>query len=69
MSDKKVKRRDFIFTTSYALGNIQETNYKSHEVIFKGRFYKGISYSSLIIFVFFNLLFAASKYDFSFSIP
>ena len=29
--------------------NIQETNYKSHEVIFKGRFYKGISKKNTVI--------------------
>ena len=29
--------------------NIQETNYKSHEVIFKGRFYKGITKKNTVI--------------------
>jgi 4-diphosphocytidyl-2-C-methyl-D-erythritol kinase len=29
--------------------NIQETNYKSHEVIFKGRFYKGITKKNTVL--------------------
>ena len=38
-----------IFISISDLINIQETNYKSHEVIFKGRFYKGISKKNTVI--------------------
>ena len=31
-----------VFIRLSDLINIQETNHKSHEVIFKGRFYKGV---------------------------
>ena len=38
-----------VFISLSDLINIQETNYKSHEVIFKGRFYKGISKKNTVI--------------------
>ena len=38
-----------IFISISDLINIQETNYKSHEVIFKGRFYKGITKKNTVI--------------------
>ena len=38
-----------VFIDLSDLINIQETNYKSHEVIFKGRFYKGITKKNTVI--------------------
>ena len=38
-----------VFISLSDLINIQETNYKSHEVIFKGEFYKGITKKNTVI--------------------
>ena len=38
-----------VFINLSDLINIQETNYKSHKVIFKGRFYKGITKKNTVI--------------------
>ena len=38
-----------VFISLSDLINIQETNYKSHKVIFKGRFYKGITKKNTVV--------------------